>query len=324
MRRLVAAAALAISWASIGSTQAEDYPARPITIVVPYAAGGPFDATIRILSEHMRTSLGQAIVIENVSGAGGSIGTGRVAQAAPDGYTVITGGLNTHVVNPAVLQLQYDVIKDFEPIGLLAGIELLIVAKKSITAHDLKELIAWLKANPDKASLGTAGKGTTPHLAALLFQRETGTRFALVSYRGAAPAMNDLVAGHIDLMIDPMNNSLPQVRAGTIKAYAVMSPKRVAVAADIPTVDEAGLSDLHMQAWQALWAPKGTPPSVITRLNSAIIAALDDPGVRSRLADLGLQLFAREQMTPDRLAAFHKSEIEKWWPIIKGANIKLD
>ena len=269
-------------------------------------------------------SLGQAIVIENVSGAGGSIGTGRVAQAGPDGYTLITGGLNTHVVNPAVLQLQYDVIKDFEPIGLLAGIELLIVAKKSITAHDLKELIAWLKANPDKASLGTAGKGTTPHLAALLFQRETGTRFALVSYRGAAPAMNDLVAGHIDLMIDPMNNSLPQVRAGTIKAYAVMSSKRVAVAADIPTVDEAGLSDLHMQAWQALWAPRGTPPSVISRLNGAIIAALDDPGVRSRLADLGLQLFTREQMTPDKLAAFHKSEIEKWWPIIKGANIKLD
>ena len=324
MRSLVAAAALAITWGSIGSTQAQDYPVRPITIVVPYAAGGPFDATIRILSEHMRTSLGQAIVIENVSGAGGSIGTGRVAQAGPDGYTLITGGLNTHVVNPAVLQLQYDVIKDFEPIGLLAGIELLIVAKKSITAHDLKELIAWLKANPDKASLGTAGKGTTPHLAALLFQRETGTRFALVSYRGAAPALNDLVAGHIDLMIDPMNNSLPQVRAGTIKAYAVMSPKRVAVAPDIPTVDEAGLSDLHMQAWQALWAPRGTPPSVISRLNGAIIAALDDPGVRSRLADLGLQLFTREQMTPDKLAAFHKSEIEKWWPIIKGANIKLD
>jgi tripartite-type tricarboxylate transporter receptor subunit TctC len=321
MRSLVAAAALAITW---GSAQAQDYPARPITIVVPYAAGGPFDATIRILSEQMRTSLGQAIVIENVSGAGGSIGTGRVAQAGPDGYTLITGGLNTHVVNPAVLQLQYDVIKDFEPIGLLAGIELLIVGKRSITALDLKELIAWLKANPDKASLGTAGKGTTPHLAALLFQRETATRFALVSYRGAAPAMNDLVAGHIDLMIDPMNNSLPQVRAGTIKAYAVMSPKRAAVAPDIPTVDEAGLSDLHMQAWQALWAPKGTPPSVIARLNGAIIAALDDPDVRSRLADLGLQLFAREQMTPDKLAAFHKSEIEKWWPIIKGANIKLN
>ena len=324
MRSLVAAAALAITWGSIASTQAQDYPARAITIVVPYAAGGPFDATIRILSEHMRTSLGQAIVIENVSGAGGSIGTGRVAQAGPDGYTLITGGLNTHVVNPAVLQLQYDVVKDFEPIGLLAGIELLIVAKKSTTAHDLTELISWLKANPDKASLGTAGKGTTPHLAALLFQRQTGTRFALVSYRGAAPAMNDLVAGHIDLMIDPMNNSLPQVRAGTIKAYAVMSPKRVAVAADIPTVDEAGLSDLHMQAWQALWAPKGTPPSVISRLNGAIIAALDDPDVRSHLADLGLQLFTREQMTPDKLAAFHKSEIEKWWPIIKGANIKLD
>jgi tripartite-type tricarboxylate transporter receptor subunit TctC len=291
-------------------------------MVVPFAAGGPFDVTARILAEHMRASLGQAVVVENVTGAAGSIGTARVAQAQPDGYTLITGGLNTHVINPAMLALQYDVLRDFEPVALIAGIQFLIVAKKATTANDLKELVASLRANPDKVSLGTAGKGTTPHLAALLFQKQTGTSLTLVSYRGAAPATNDLVAGHIDMMIDPANNSLPHVRAGTIKAYAVMAKGRLAVAPEIPTVDEAGLPGLHVQAWQALWAPKGTPNVIVARLNEAVVAALANPSVRSRLADLGIEFFPREQLAPDALAAFHRAEIERWWPIVKAANIK--
>jgi tripartite-type tricarboxylate transporter receptor subunit TctC len=293
-------------------------------MVVPLPAGGAFDVAARVLAEHMRASLGQPVIIENVTGAAGSIGTGQVARAAPDGHTLIFGGLNTHVVNPAFLSLQYDVLKDFEPVALTATVKLLIVAKKAMPANDLKELTGWLRANPGKASQGTGGPGNTSHLAAILFQKETGTRLGLVTYRGAGAALNDLVAGHIDLMIDLAPNSLPHVGAGTIKAYAVTAPKRLAVAPEIPTVDEAGLPGFHIQVWQAVWAPKGTPKPIVAKLNAAVVAALGDPAVHSRLANLGQEIFPPEQLTPEALAAFNKAEIDKWWPIIKVANTKLE
>jgi tripartite-type tricarboxylate transporter receptor subunit TctC len=323
-KKLLIATVCAVVWGSIGSTQAQVYPSRPITLVVPLPAGGAFDVTARVLAEHMRVSLGQSIIIENVTGAAGSIGTGRVARAAPDGYTLIFGGLNTHVVNPAFLALQYDVLKNFEPVALTASVQLLIVAKKAMPANRLNELIAWLKANPDKASEGTGGRGNTSHLAAILFQRETGARLALVPYRGAGAAINDLVAGHIDMMIDLAPNSLPHVRAGTIKAYAVTAKRRLAVAPEIPTVDEAGLPGFYMAVWQAIWAPKGTPVPVVAKLNAAVVDALADPAVRSRLSELGQEIYPREQQTPEALGAFHKAEIEKWWPLIKAANIKAE
>jgi tripartite-type tricarboxylate transporter receptor subunit TctC len=322
MRKLLIVTMLAAAWAS--SANAQVYPTRPITMVVPLPAGGAFDVTARVLAEHMRASLGQPVIIENVTGAAGSIGTRQVARAAPDGYTLIFGGLNTHVVNPAFLSLQYDVLKDFEPVALTSTGQMLIVARKAMPTNDLKELIAWLKANPDKASQGTGGPGNVSHLAAVFFRKETGTRLGFVPYRGAGAAINDLVAGHIDMMIDLAPNSLPHVRAGTIKAYAVTAAKRLAVAPEIPTVDEAGLPGFHIRVWQAVWVPKGTPDPVVARLNAAVVAALGDPAVRSRLADLGQEIFPPEQLTPEALSAFNKAEIEKWWPIIKAANIKSE
>ena len=322
MRKLLIAAALAAAWTSLGTARAQVYPSHPITVVVPLTAGGAFDVTARILSEHMRASLGRPVIVENVTGAAGSIGTGQVARAAPDGYTLISGGLNTHVINPAFLALQYKVLSDFEPIALTTTVPLLIVAKKAMPPNDLQELIAWLKANPDKASLGTGGRGNVSHLAAVFFQRETGTRMGFVPYRAAGAAINDLVAGHVDVMMDIASNSLPHVGAGTIRAYAVTAKNRLAVAPDIPTVDEAGLPGFYMEAWQAIWAPKHTPKAVIEKLNASIMAALADPAVRSRLADIGQEIFPPERQTPQALAAFHRAETEKWWPIIKAAGIK--
>jgi tripartite-type tricarboxylate transporter receptor subunit TctC len=322
MRKSLITAAFAVGWAGFGIAQAQVYPSRPVTIVVPLPAGGAFDVTTRVLAEHMRVSLGRPVVVENVTGAAGSIGTGQVARAAPDGYTLISGGLNTHVINSAFLALKYNVLNDFEPIALTATVPLLIVAKKTMPANNLKELIAWLKANPDKASLGTGGRGNVSHLAAVFFQKESGTRMGVVPYRAAGAAINDLVAGHVDVMMDLASNSLPHVRAGTIRAYAVTAKNRLAVAPDIATVDEAGLPGFYMEAWQAIWAPKHTPSAVIAKLNASIMAALADPAVRSRLADIGQEIFPPERQTPQALAAFHKAETEKWWPIIKAAGIK--
>jgi len=257
-----------------------------------------------------------------VGGASGRIGTGRVARATPDGYTLVHGTFSTHVVNGAVHALGYDVLKDFEPVALIANGPQLIVARKAMPAKDLKEFIAWLKANPDKASQGTAGEGGTSHLAGVLFQKQTGTRFQFVPYRGSA--MQDLVAGNIDLMIDQASNALPQVRSGSIKVYAVASKTRMAAAPDIPTADEAGLTGFHISNWFAFWAPKGTPKDIVARLNAATVEALADPTVRRRLTDLGLEISPREQQTPEALAAFHKAEIEKWWPIIRAAGIKAE
>jgi tripartite-type tricarboxylate transporter receptor subunit TctC len=303
--------------------RAQAYPARPITMVVPYAAGGAIDTIGRILAEAMRGPIGQPIVIENVVGASGTIGVGRVARASPDGYTFVIGNWATHVLNAAMFTLQYDPQQDFAPISLVSNNPLIIVAKKSVPANDLQEFVAWLKANPGQATQGTTGAGGLSTVVGLFFQKETGTRVRFVPYRGGlAPALQDLVAGQIDFMIDNPANALPQVRAGAIKAFAVTSKRRLAVASDIPTVGEAGLPDLYTLNWQATFLPKATPTDIVTKVNAAVVAALADPAVRRRLADLGQEIFPREQQTPEALAAFQGSEIEKWWPIVKAANIK--
>jgi tripartite-type tricarboxylate transporter receptor subunit TctC len=317
----VGAAALP-TMSRIASAQA--YPSRPITAVVAFAAGGSGDTIARILAEHMRKTLGQTIVIENVGGAAGSIGVGSVARAPADGYTLIFGNWPTHVLNGAIYALPYHVLNDFEPIAQLATESIVIVAKKAMPPNDLKGLIAWLKANPGKASAGTTGAGGVGHVIGIFFQKETGTQFQFVPYRGVGPAMQDLVAGQIDLMFDTSANSLPQVRAGSIKAYAVTSKTRLAAAPEIPTVDEAGLPGFHISNWRGLWAPRGTPKEVIAKLNDAVVQALADPTVRQRLADLRQEIPPREQQTPEALGAYHKADIDKWWPVIKAANIKAN
>ena len=322
-KQLALAFALAIGANAIASAQS--YPSRPITLVVPFGAGGPADAIGRIVAEGMREPLGQAVVVENVAGASGTIGVGRVAAAPAGGYTSVLGNWATHVLNGAMFPLRYDLVADFEPVALVSSDPLLIVARKSMPANDLREFIAWLKANPDQATQGTTGAGGISTVGGLFFRRATGTQFRFVPYRGGlGPAMQDLVAGQIDFMIDTAANSLPQVRAGTIKAYALTANSRLAAAPDIPTVDEAGLPSFHALNWQAVFLPKGTPKDIVTRLNSAIMTALADATVRRRLADIGQEIFPREQQTPHALAAYQEAEIEKWWPIVKEANIKAE
>jgi tripartite-type tricarboxylate transporter receptor subunit TctC len=293
-------------------------------MIVPLPAGSAFDLTARLVAERMRIALGQPVVVENLTGASGSVGTGRCARAMPDGYALCFGGVGTHVLNGALLPVTYDVVKDFAPVALLATAQLLIVAKKAMPADDLKQLIAWLNANPDVASQGTGGTGSLTHLAGLSFARATGTRFRSVPYRGAAAAITDLVAGHIDFMIDLAPNSLPHVRAGAIKAYAVLANTRLPAAPDIPTVDEAGLPGFHMSAWQALWVPKGTPGAIIARLNGAIVDALADTSLRSRLGEIGQDAFPRDLQTPEALGEWQRAEIAKLWPMIKSAAIKAE
>jgi len=305
-----------------GSASAQVYPSRPITMVVPLAAGGPLDTLARILAEPMRASLGQPVIVENVTGAAGTVGTGRVARSAPDGYTFGMGFLGTHVLNGAIYALPYDVVKDFEPIVLISSNPHVIVARASLPAKDLRELIGWLKLNQDKASAGTAGAGASTHMAALLFQQLTGVRFQLVPYRGAAPALQDVMAGQIDLMLDVVSNSLPYLQSGKIKAYAVTAGTRLGSAPEIPTVDEAGLPGFHMSTWYGLFGPKGMPKDIVARLNAAATHALADPAVARRLTDLGLETLPPEQQTAEALATLQRAEIEKWWPIIKAANIK--
>jgi tripartite-type tricarboxylate transporter receptor subunit TctC len=320
--RLAAGAAVLPAVARIA--HAQGYPSRPITLMVPFPPGGLTDVVGRILAEGMRTALGQTIVIENVGGATGSIGTGQVARAAPDGYTLVVGIWNTHVANGVTYALKYDVVTDFEPVALLVDAPLLLVGKKALPANDLKELIAWLKANPDSASMGTTGAGGPGHLLALLLQKETGTRFGLVPYRGANPAVQDVVAGQIDMMIANPATSLPHVRADRIKAFAVTARNRLAVAPDIPSVDEAGLPGLYFSLWAGLFAPRATPKDIIGKLNAAAMSAFDDPATRKKLADQGLEVPPRERMTPEALSGYQKAEIEKWWPIIKAAGIKAE
>ena len=324
-RQFLHLAAVAVALPAVSRIAwAQTYPARPLTIIVPYAAGGPTDVIARVLAERMRAQLGQPVLIENVVGAGGSIALGRVARASPDGYTIVLGNWGTHAALGAVYKLDYDLLKDFEPVAQVPGISNIIVTRKTVPANNLKELIAWLKANQDKVSVGTSGVGGASHIAGVFFQNAIGARFQFVPYRGAAPAMNDLVAGQIDLMVDGSPNCLPHLRTGAIKAYAVTTQSRLAAAPDVPTVDEAGLPGLHITVWDGLWAPKGTPNNVVSKLNAAAVHAMADSSVRARLNDLGLQFPPREEQTPAALGALQRAEIEKWWPIIKAAGIKAE
>ena len=325
-RHVLQLATTAAAWPALSRMAwAQSYPTRPVTMVVAFGPGGPSDVIARILAEAMRTSLGQPVVVENVTGASGTIGVGRVARAAPDGYTLVLGNWATHVLNGPMFTLQYDLINDFEPVGLVCSDPLMIVGKKALPANDLKEFVAWLKANPDQATQGTTGAGGISTVGGLFFQRASGTRFRFVPYRvGLAAAMQDLVAGQIDFMIDTAANSLPQVRAGNIKAFAVTSKSRLPAAPEIPTVDEAGLPGLYALNWQAAFLPRNAPKDVVAKLNAAIVAALADPSVQTRLAGIGQQIFPRDELTPEALAAFQKAEVEKWWPIIRAANLKAE
>jgi len=309
----------------MATASAQTYPSRPITLVVPFGAGGPADTIGRIVAEGMRAAIGQPVIVENVAGASGTIGVGRVAGAAADGHMAVLGNWATHVLNGALFTARYDLVADFEPVSLVSSDSLLIVARKTMPANDLNAFVAWLKENPNQATQGTTGAGGVSTVGGLFFRKATGTQFRFVPYRGGlGPAMQDLVAGQIDFMIDTTANSLPQVRAGTIKAYAVMAKSRLPAAPEIPTVDEAGLPGLYALNWQAMFVPKGTPEDVVAKLNAALTTALADATVRRRLADIGQEIFPRAQQTPDALAAWQKAEIEKWWPIVKEANIKTE
>ena len=324
MRKTILAVMFAVLASGASAAAADMFPSHPITLVVPFAAGGPTDAMARILADHMRTSLGQSILIENVTGAAGSLGVGRVVRAAPDGYTVSIGHLGTHVANGAIYKLGYDLVTDLEPVVLLPSNPMIIVSTNAVPARSLKELIAWLKAKPAPATAGTAGAGSGSHIAGLYFENATGIKLQYVPYRGTAPALTDLVAGQIDIIIDQTSNSIAQVRAGTIRAYAVTDDKRVASASDIPTTDEAGLSGFHMTLWSGLWVPKATPKDVIAKLNAAAVAAMNDPAVRKKFEDLGLQMPAADRLAPAALGDWQKAEIAKWWPMIKAADVKVE
>ena len=325
-RRLLCLAGSAAAASTVPhAAPAQSYPSRPVTLIVPFAPGGPTDAIGRLLAERMRPSLGQTVMVENATGAGGTIGVARGARAAPDGYTISLGHNGTHVATGATYSnLPYDLLKDFEPLSLICIAPFVIVAKKTMPANDLNELIAWLKANPDTATVGNAGQGSVGHVSGLIFQKLTGTRLGFVPYRGNAPAMQDLVAGQIDLMISDPVTAVPQIRAGNIKSYGVTSAARLPSAPDIPTVDEAGLPAFHAALWHGLWMPAGTPKPIIAKLNTAVMDALADAAAQAKLAELGQEIYPRARQTPEELAALQRAEIDKWWPIIKASNIKVE
>jgi tripartite-type tricarboxylate transporter receptor subunit TctC len=317
MRKYLAALALTIV-AGIAGAQAQTYPSRPITLVVPFPPGGSTDAAARIMAERMRAPLGQPIVIENVGGAGGSIGVGRVARAAPDGYTFDIGQWDTHV-GSIIYKLDYDLEKDFEPIALISNNPQLMVAKNDLPANTLGELVTWMKANPGKINF--VNQNAAANVTGVLFENLTKQKVQFIPYRGAGPAMTDLVSGTVDLLVVQGAVALPQIRGGKIKALANLSPQRSASMSDIPTADETGVPGLYMSGWFGFWAPKGTPKEIIARLNAATVEALADPALQKRFTELGLDIASREQQTPAGLAAFQKTEIDKWWPIIKAAGI---
>jgi tripartite-type tricarboxylate transporter receptor subunit TctC len=323
MRRAIWATLVAMLALS-SAAAAENYPSHPITVIVPFSAGGPSDAMMRILAERMKLPLGETILIENVTGAGGSLGVGRTVRSAPDGYTIGFGHLGTNVANGAIYKLGYDLVADLEPVVLLPSNPMIIVSKNAVPAKSLKELLEWLKSRPAPAAAGTAGAGSGSHIAGLYFENVTGIKLQYVPYRGTGPALNDLVAGQIDIIVDQLSNSINQVRAGTIRGYAVTDSKRAESASDIPTVDEAGLPGFHMTLWSGLWVPKGTPKEIVAKLNAAAVEALGDPAVRKQLENLGLQMTPLDQLSPEALGDWQKSEIAKWWPMIKAANVKVD
>lgn len=321
-RAVIAVLMAALTWS--GHALADDFPSHPLTIVVPFSAGGPSDAMARILAERMQRTLGQTVLIENVTGAGGSLGVGRVVRAPADGYTVGFGHLGTNVANGAIYKLGYDLVTDLEPVVLLPSNPMIIVSKNAVPAKTLPELLAWMRAKPTPPTAGTAGAGSGSHIAGLYFENITDIKLQYVPYRGTAPALNDLVAGQIDIIVDQTSNSIAQVRAGTIRAYAVTDDKRVESAPDIPTTDEAGLPGFHMTLWSGLWVPKNTPKDVVTRLNHAAVEALSDPAVRKKFQDLGLEMPKQNQLSPEALGSWQKAEIAKWWPMIRAANVRIE
>ena len=310
--------------ACVAGANAQPFPSRPITVIVPFAAGGVTDIVGRIVTDRMKTALGQAIIVENVGGAGGTIGVTRLHRAPPDGYTLVVGQWTSHVGGGAMYPLNYDILNDFEPVSVLSTGPLWIIGNKDLPPNNIKELVPWLKANPTRGSAGTTGVGSGIHMCMVYFQNNTGTRFPLVPYRGAAPAMQDLIAGQIDLSCPEAGQTLPQYRAGSIKAFGVLTKKRWFAAPDVPTLDESGLPGVEFPFWHGLWAPKGTPKDVIEKLTAAVKESLADPAVRQRFMDLGHEVAPVEQQSPQGLYAVHKADIEKWWPIIKAANIKAE
>lgn len=326
MKRIFSSAALAavLVFGCNVAAPAQDFPNKPITVIVPFAAGGPTDALIRTLGERMRESLGKPVVIENVTGAAGTIGVTRVARAPGDGYTLSFGHWSTHVINGAAYPLSFDLLTDLEPVALLTSYPMLLVSKNAVPAKNLSEFLAWTKANQDKISVGSIGVGSAAHVAGVYFEKMAGVKLNYIPYRGAAPALQDLLGGNIDFMFDHVANALPHVKEGKIRAYAVTANERIPSAPEIPTVDEAGLPGLHLSIWFGLWAPKGTPKEAIAKLNAAVKDALADPAVRDKLAALGQVIPPANRQSPEALAAHQKAEIEKWWPIVKAANITID
>jgi tripartite-type tricarboxylate transporter receptor subunit TctC len=318
MRKLIFVIAL-LAFAS--NARAQTWPLRQITLIVPFPPGGSTDVIARIMAERMRPLLGQPVIVENVGGAGGSIGVGRVARAVPDGYTIDIGQWDTHV-GSVIYSLNYDLRGDFEPIGLLSINPQLMVGKKSLPANDLRSLVTWMKANPGKATL--VNQLASAQLTGQLLQHLTGTSLQLIPYRGAGPAMTDLVAEQVDLMVSQAAVVLPNLQAGTIKPVANLSPRRSLAVPEIPSSDESGLPGLYASGWFGFFAPKGTPKDVVAKLNDATVRVLNEPAVRARFVQLGLDIASPEQQRPEGLAAFQKAEIEKWWPIIKSANIKAE
>jgi len=314
--------ALAVAAGCATQALAQAYPSHPITIIVPFPAGGPSDTLARILGDRMRTSLGQPVIVETVTGAGASLGVVRAAQSAPDGYTLSIGNWTSHVGAGAMYPAAHDALLDLQPIARISATPLMIVGKNTLPPQNAGELIAWLKANPGKASAATVGAGSGAHVCLLYFAQKTGTSFQLVPYRGGAPVMQDLVAGQIDMFCAEASQTLSFLRSGAMKAFAIMSKERWPGAPEIPTMDEVGVPGMYISFWNGLWVPKATPKEIIARLNAAVVDTLADPTVRQRLTELGHVIATREEQTPEGLGAFHKAEIEKWWPLIKAANIK--
>src|ERR1051325_11226413 len=308
--------------AGLGIASAQDYRARAITMVVPDPPGGVTDTLARLLADRMKTILGQTIVIENAPGAGGSIGVGRLTRSTPDGYTIAVGSSETHVLNAVALNLPYDVVADFEPVVQLPAYPFLIVSTNAVPATTLKELIAWIKANPGKVTQGTVGYGTIQHMCGIVMEKAIGVTWQLVPYRGGAPAMQDLLSGQFNLMCTASGSFLPLVRAKQIRAYAITMGTRAESAPDIPTADEAGMPGLHLLTWNALYAPKGTPRAAIDKLNAAAVQAMADPGFKKRMVELALEMPPSDELTPEALAALQKREIDRWWPLMKAAGIK--
>jgi tripartite-type tricarboxylate transporter receptor subunit TctC len=322
LRTVMGAILLTLGW--LGIAAAQNYPARPVTMIVPFPAGGATDTLARFLGERMRAILGQPVIIENVAGAAGSLGVGRAVRSPADGYTLSIGTSTTHMLTGGLYALQFDLLKDLEPVIQIGSEPLLIVGKKSLPADDLKGLIAYLKANPDKASVGIAGVGATGHLTGISFQKETGTKFQFVPYRGNAPAMQDLLAEQIDFMIEPSSNFKSLLGAGSVKPYAITGKTRLPSSPDIPTADEAGLPGFFASLWYGLWVPKDTPKDVVAKLNASMVQVLADPPVRKRFDELGIGITPLVQQSPEALRAYQKAEAERWWPIIKAANIKME